>query len=271
MLLLLPIASANSCHLVMKCATPLIVFELERAMVHILDLILELLEQSQDAGTGVLGINTEGRIILGQELLPELGQILDHILHIALIVVHPDVVLLQSVRVGEEQIELLRRRLGLLGVHAAFEQVKPIVNPVAEASVEHENSVVGLVAEDVLPHGIKLIGAVLRDEDEAEARHLLVGQLGIEGLLVVAAVGIIILIVGVAATRARNSLDQHLAEEVVLVLEGCEMLEVLVVGCGLVLGVAALLGLLLGRRRGGTIGPRGRRGSCVLGHGRNRL
>mmetsp|Transcript_11356 Transcript_11356/g.26697 ORF Transcript_11356/g.26697 Transcript_11356/m.26697 type:complete len:290 (-) Transcript_11356:107-976(-) len=244
----------------------LVVLELEGAMVHFLDLVLELFKESDDAGTGVLRVNAESRVLLDQKLLPELGQILDHVLHIALIVVHPDVVLLQIVRVGEEQVELLRPRLGLLGVHAALERIKPVVNSVAEGRVEHENGVVGLVAEDVIPHGIELVGAVLRDEDETEARHLLVGELGVEGFIVIAVIGIRILIfVGVFATRASNSLDEHLAEEIVLLLEGRETLEVQIIG-GLLL-VVARLGLLLGRLRGGTVGPRGRCGSCVLGHG----
>ena len=48
----------------------LFVFKPEAAVLDILELLLELFQHGKDSRAGVLRVNAEGRIVLGQEFLP---------------------------------------------------------------------------------------------------------------------------------------------------------------------------------------------------------
>lgn len=69
--------------------------------------------------------------------------------HISLVVEHPDVVLVQVVSVGEEQIELVLPGLGL-GVPTRLEIVEAVTDAVTDGRVEHHEAVASLLAENEL-------------------------------------------------------------------------------------------------------------------------
>ena len=130
---------------------------------------------------------------------------------------------------------------------------------IAEAGIEHENTIVGLFAQDILSHGIKLIGAVLRDENEAHACHLFGSKTGMKCGIFFFTFDLFVFTV--------DSFDEHGAEKFVFFSECKESVKVTFVR-GLFIVSGGRLGLF--RRRGCTVGSGGRGSGSVFGHGEDR-
>ena len=122
------------------------------AILAFLELRGQVLQEREDPGARVLGVNAQVRVGFFQEFLPKRTQVLDHVVHFTFVVAHPEIVSLELVRPGGEHIEFGRPRFGAL-VAREKDLIKIAVKLVTGGGIENKKvGVVGLVAQDQGPH-----------------------------------------------------------------------------------------------------------------------